>query len=800
MLRQYRIDKVIGQGGFGITYLAFDTDLQRQVAIKECYPRDFVAREGTTVVATTSENSNNFDWALGKFVDEATTLARFKHGGIVQVLQILKEENNSAYMVLEFVEGQSFDQWLKSKPEAPSEDELRKVIAPLVDALQVVHENGIAHRDVAPDNIYIRDNGEAVLLDFGTAKQTVSQQTRTMNLVVKDGYSAPEQYYAEGRQGPWTDIYAFAATLYRAIAGKRPADAMARQDALNNDEPDPLVHLSEIAPPKYSPDFLDAIMKGLTLQAKRRPQSLTEWRTLLLGKDKPVPVPAGSNDETHLVTPPSNSSSLNGTGGNGGPQQPSKQSQIGKVAAALVLLCLLAGGGYWFVLKQNQQHEATIPVQQDDKPKQPSTLVSEKKRQDDLARKLALKEEADWTSALTTDTLDGYRLFLRHYPNTRRIDNVEDAVKHLSAPWSKLMGGGAEEVATAVAAGFDSIAVAGSVKTMNAGRKGLIYLLSHGGKQRWRKVLDEQGEHEISDILLTDTGDVIVVGNHKASRSAQPQALAMRFDSHGRQLWKFILGDGGMSSLASVAQLPNGELVAVGMIDGVSGSDSDGWMVRLAPDGTMLSQHSYGEGGDDALNAVEALPTGEIAVVGRMQRQANGDNQFWLMKISTQGKKLWERFPGGRQSDEYRAVAVRPDGRFYAVGETQSLGTGSIDGMITFVAGENKLFPKPVMEKRDDVLTAAAVTRDGGFLAGGYTTSKGAGQTDGWVTKYDGNLKTVIWQRVIGTTGKDQISAIDVLPDGSIVAAGSRLSNSKSSGFWVVKIGPDGEYDARERG
>ena len=213
MLRQYRIDSVIGQGGFGITYLAYDTDLQRRVAVKECYPRDFVAREGTTVVPTGASEKKDFSWALGKFVDEATTLARFKHPGIVQVLQILKDENQSAYIVLEFVDGQSFDQWLKAQPGPPDEASLKQIIAPLMDALEVVHDNNIAHRDIAPDNIYIRKDGTAVLLDFGAAKQTLSQQSRTLNLVVKDGYSAPEQYYAEGRQGPWTDVYAFAATL-----------------------------------------------------------------------------------------------------------------------------------------------------------------------------------------------------------------------------------------------------------------------------------------------------------------------------------------------------------------------------------------------------------------------------------------------------------------------------------------------------------------------------------------------------------------------------------------------------------
>ena len=130
-LRQYRIDSILGQGGFGITYLAEDEDLQRKVAIKECYPGMFVSRQGTTVVPTTSEGEADYNWALKKFRDEATTLAKFKHPGIVQVLQIIKDENNTAYMVLEFVEGQSFESWLKGLDQLPNEKQLRALTEPL---------------------------------------------------------------------------------------------------------------------------------------------------------------------------------------------------------------------------------------------------------------------------------------------------------------------------------------------------------------------------------------------------------------------------------------------------------------------------------------------------------------------------------------------------------------------------------------------------------------------------------------------------------------------------------------------
>nr|WP_321482426.1 serine/threonine-protein kinase [uncultured Cohaesibacter sp.] len=820
LLHQYRIDSVIGQGGFGITYLAFDTDLQRKVAIKECYPQGFVERSGTTIVATSSTTEKDFGWALDKFVEEATTLARFKHPGIVQVLQILKRENNSAYMVLEFIEGQSLDAWLNSRSGPPTEQELRKVIEPIFDALEVVHENGIAHRDIAPDNIFIRTNGEAVLLDFGTAKQIVGHQTRTMNLVVKDGYSAPEQYYEKGKQGPWTDIYAFASTLYRAIAGKRPVDAIARQDALHNEEDDPLVPLSDIAPKGYSKSFLDAIHLGMTPQVKLRPKDLHEWRAVLLDGTVPNISPQLPDaDKTHLFKGSENAS----------PQNSHKKPPLlfKGFVALLGLAVMAAGGGYWYINRVKPAATTTLttsvtenpattkkatpqrPVSSDRQdsiqtPPKASSLASDlakkKKQEEDRQKALILKEADDWKRASLEDTEGAYSRYLRAHPDTSRSNDIDKALLALASPWARTLSGQNSETAYAVATNKDTIAVAGAMAKLGHATTGLIYSLSQSGKQRWRKEINHEGSSVIEDILIAHNEDVVAVGHFHKSGSNVVNAFALRYSKSGDLVWKVNMGSSSFSSFNTIDEMPNNDLILAGSVFSGKTNGRDGWFMRLSSSGQILAERSLGGAGDDTFLGAKTLPTGEIALVGKRQKPERGDSEFWLLKLSTTGQTLWERIAGGSASDQYNAVAARSDGQFFAAGETTSLGTGAIDAMITRVARDNRMHPKPIMHKLDDILTSIATTHDGGVIVGGYTASKGAGKTDGWLTKYDASLKTVLWERVIGGSDAEKIEAIEVISDDSVVASGTVEGDSPDDmSIWLVKLGADGRYQTGQQ-
>ncbi|MGE0055046.1 MAG: protein kinase [Hyphomicrobium sp.] len=282
----FRIDRVLGAGGFGVTYLAHETALARLVTIKEYFPADFAARiHGVEAGPRSQASAKDYQWGLDRFIEEAQTLAKFDHPNIVRVYRTFRA-NNTAYMVLHWEEGQSLKSWLKSLGRAPRQKELDRIIAPLLDALETIHKADFLHRDIAPDNIIIRKSGEPVLIDFGAARGDIAahSKTKTVSALVKPGYSPYEQYAETSRQqGPWTDIYALAATLYHAMTGKRPPDSPSR---MLNDE---FVPSGQAALSSYRSTFLDAIDRGLALATDARPQTIAAWRGALLAPEPKKP-------------------------------------------------------------------------------------------------------------------------------------------------------------------------------------------------------------------------------------------------------------------------------------------------------------------------------------------------------------------------------------------------------------------------------------------------------------------------------------------------------------------------------
>lgn len=282
LVGDYRIERVLGAGGFGITYLADEIALARLVTIKEYFPSDFAARAGDVEAAPRSQDcAGDYRWGLDRFIEEAQTLAKFDHTNIVRVYRYFRS-NNTGYMVLHFEEGQSLKNWLKSLGRAPRQKELDAILEPLLDALELIHKSDFLHRDIAPDNIIIRKAGDPVLIDFGSARGEIASHSKTVSALVKPGYSPYEQYAETSkRQGPWTDIYALGATLYHAVTGKRPPDAPSRMVK------DEIVPAREAAISSYRSGFLKAIDRALELNVDARPQSIAAWRNELLATDPP---------------------------------------------------------------------------------------------------------------------------------------------------------------------------------------------------------------------------------------------------------------------------------------------------------------------------------------------------------------------------------------------------------------------------------------------------------------------------------------------------------------------------------
>lgn len=274
---RYRVDTVLGAGGFGITYAGLDLHLNRAVAIKEYFPTEFALREGHYSVRSLDTGNKQF-FALGRawFLREARTLAKYHHPNIVGVMDHF-EENNTAYMILRFEEGYSLSRWLRSLGRRPTQFEVDAFLLPILSALEAMHRNNDLHRDVAMDNIILRPEGDPVLIDFGSARQAIGAHSRSIDAVVKFGYSPPEQYSVDAKlQGPWSDIYALAATLHLAITSRLPPDAPGRQ---LDDTYEPL---ADSGLEDYRVGLLEGIDWGLRLRPSERPQSISEWRKTLL--------------------------------------------------------------------------------------------------------------------------------------------------------------------------------------------------------------------------------------------------------------------------------------------------------------------------------------------------------------------------------------------------------------------------------------------------------------------------------------------------------------------------------------
>ena len=275
----YEIKRLLGAGGFGITYLAWHKHLAMHRAIKEHMPSDYAVREGARVVPKSQGAEKDYRQGLGRFLEEARTLSKFRHAHIVHVHDVF-EENNTAYMVMDYEQGKTLGSLLESRGKLP-EAELRAILSPLLDGLAELHNGNMLHRDLAPDNILIRDDGNPVLLDFGAAREAGGGQSKSVTAIIKPSYTPPEQYMRSGsgvRQGPFTDIYALSTTLYHAMTGEPPPDGLTRFFDVKMGKADPL---PPVASGQYSQNLVRAVMAGLEINAEDRPPTIKEWRGIL---------------------------------------------------------------------------------------------------------------------------------------------------------------------------------------------------------------------------------------------------------------------------------------------------------------------------------------------------------------------------------------------------------------------------------------------------------------------------------------------------------------------------------------
>ena len=283
---EYRLDAVLGAGGFGITYRAYDAHLDKFVAIKEYLPVEFATRtEASTVVPHSNADAQDFHWGLTRFLDEARTLARFDHPHLNRVHRFF-ESNGTAYMVLEYIQGETLADRLSKEPYL-EEEPLQRLLEEVLSGLEVMHEAGYVHRDIKPGNLMLREeDGSAVVLDFGAARQAVGQRSKPITSILTPGYAPVEQYDGKvDRVGAWTDIYALGMVAYRCISGlgdNELPDAVARMLAHTRGEA-VLLPAAEAGKGRYNPKLLEAIDWAMEVDEEARPQSVDAWRQALAG-------------------------------------------------------------------------------------------------------------------------------------------------------------------------------------------------------------------------------------------------------------------------------------------------------------------------------------------------------------------------------------------------------------------------------------------------------------------------------------------------------------------------------------
>ena len=365
LIGRYVIQKVLGQGGFGITYLGIDKLYGNKVAIKEYYPQKIAMRKAQyedVVTVTSIEEKNNYNKGKKRFLDEAQVMARFnKNEGIVKILDFF-EANNTAYIVMEYLEGITLKQYL-GKYGVIQFRNLIEMMLPLREALIEIHSQGLIHRDISPDNIMVQHNGKLKLMDFGAARDYTESGNKSLTVILKPGYAPPEQYQTHGVQGPWTDIYALCATIYKCLTGITPPDAIARVMDDKFKEPDQLDG-------KLSPDIKKILWKGMNIFPEERYQDIVEFGEDVYDalftpeENKKLDLDNEKNIDEDLDSPDKdNESVLKDDKIEGAvkktsiPKKEKRKSPVKKVL--VIIVCLLLAGGIKYYSTGNEQEIST---------------------------------------------------------------------------------------------------------------------------------------------------------------------------------------------------------------------------------------------------------------------------------------------------------------------------------------------------------------------------------------------------------------------------------------------------------
>lgn len=609
VVADYHIDKVLGAGSFGVTYLATDVNLARKVAVKEYLPVEYARRDATGHVNSRSvETASTFEWGLERFTEEARTLAQFSHPNIVRILHIVQNLNGTTYLVMELLDGRDFEQVVEQ--EGPlSTERFLPVFQQLLDGMQAVHEIGVLHRDIKPSNIMLK-GGVPVIIDFGAARALETQRKAGFSALVTDGYSPLEQYSSQNIQGEASDIYALAATAHYLLSGKIPPMPAAR---MAGDE----ISATSALAPDMPEDIAAAIDWGLQLQMADRPQTIRQWREAMPSLDA-VTIP---DPEVIYVQ----------TGG-------------GIDRRALLIggggILLAGSAGAFFVLRDTSINAAAAPLEQqwsiDLGPLFSEPFAGISPSQSGV---MVAAHELDASG-------NDHALLVAIDPAGQELGRfrLEQAGSRAHAVLPAADGGayiggeiGANAMITRLDSAFQPVWTrtyeAGSISSLMPGEAGLIAGLEGPQSSGNAKLLfvSEQGDLTADVTLLDRRGDS--VQRIKALSDGAIAVLGMRIEDRVVQ--------GSQTEVSSL------------------------WLAKVAPSGEELWRVAEsGLGIANGWGVIEA--GGNLYVTGRTRTVEPGSQtRLLLMRVSGAGSREWARWDYDGEPASGRGFGFSPDGDLY---------------------------------------------------------------------------------------------------------------------------------------
>ena len=656
---RYILGRTLGQGGFGITYVAKDHKTGNLVAVKEYFPETLATRTtDKTISAYTDQREENFSYGKECFLKEAETLAQFiGNPNIVRVYSYF-EENNTAYFVMDYVDGVSLRDYLKEHGKI-SWEEAKKLLFPIMDALSEVHSKGIIHRDVTPDNIYITKDGVVKLLDFGAARYSLGDRSRSLDVVLKPGFAPREQYSRHSRQGPYTDVYALAATYYFAITGRLPPDSIDRQDH------DELILPSSLGV-KIPPEEEDALCKGLSVSSLERFQNMEEFKQAIEthfikdnsienktdeaskiainGVDKPKDKPA---DETKKI----NKKELVEEKDRKSRKKFTKKTAVIAACACVLVISIIVGVVSSSVGKVDTKPITAITQKETEKTQTATTKNTEKNTEAVTESKLNLEIKPDNTS--------------------------------ISAGFYHTVG--LKNDGTVVAVGYDVCGVNDVVNwtdvvSISAGQYHTIGLKSDGtvlaaGKDMWDQCNVEDWDNIVAvsagdyhTVGLKNNGTVVAVGLNNAGQCNVTNWTDIVAISVGQYHTVGLKSDG---TVVAVGENKDGQCDVENWSDIIAISAGQLYTVGLKIDGTVVAvgDNEYGQCNVNDWNDIISISAGDFHTVGiKSDRKivAVGNNKFeqcnvnnWSNIVSISGGSIF-------------TVGLKSDGAVIAIGYNEN--------------------------------------------------------------------------------------------------------------------------------